>query len=59
MTEKDNQKSAEVVVEASCFDDLAFEMYVEQEVAELLKQLEDKKRKAVLGNCSIGPYRLV
>ncbi len=35
--------------EISQFDDLAFEMYVDSEVTELLKQLDEKKKKAVQG----------
>lgn len=49
--EKENDaKNTEDGSETSCFDDLAFEMYVDQEIAGILKQLEEKKKKAVLGN---------
>lgn len=35
--------------ESSQFDNLAFEMYVDTGIAQLLKQLEERKQKAVQG----------
>jgi hypothetical protein len=41
--------TSESVSESSQFDDLAFEMYVDSEIADLMKKLDQKKQQAVQG----------
>lgn len=41
--------TSESVSESSQFDDLAFEMYIDSEIADLMKKLDQRKQQAVQG----------
>lgn len=49
--EKQHSDNGDVSHHSSIYDDLAFEMYVDKQIAEIIRKLENRKIVAVKGAC--------